>query len=273
MAGTFQPPEKPDADVVVIAAGIYCQDEQVQNVDVRPYESQKCQAGCLEVEGCDKPSLSWPRGQEMLIRRALTWNLPLVLIIVSGTPVDLSMFDGYQGPVAILWVGYPGQQAGTAIAQMLFGQESPSGKLPFTWYTASYASKLSMRDLRMRPKRRFPGRTYRFVRRRFIAWPFGWGLSYNSWAFAKTTPSPVPKTSSWQGCSLAIEATLDKAVTSSSETVLLFLRINKRDAPRKELRGFQRVTEGTVQFDLVKKESRFAKSACSGILSRPFSVS
>uniref|UniRef100_A0A0E0F4W7 Fibronectin type III-like domain-containing protein n=1 Tax=Oryza meridionalis TaxID=40149 RepID=A0A0E0F4W7_9ORYZ len=83
---------------------------------------------------------------------------------------------------AILWAGYPGQAGGQAIADVLFGEHNPSGKLPVTWYPEEF-TKFTMTDMRMRPDPAtgYPGRSYRFYKGKTV-YKFGYGLSYSKFA-------------------------------------------------------------------------------------------
>mmetsp|Transcript_11968 Transcript_11968/g.34144 ORF Transcript_11968/g.34144 Transcript_11968/m.34144 type:complete len:931 (+) Transcript_11968:84-2876(+) len=189
-------PEKPDVDAVLVVAGLYCQDEQMQDPDRRPYVSGKCEAGCLESEGCDRPHLELPRGQREMLQRVQRWGLPVVLAVMAGGALDLSAYEESDTIKSILWMGYPGQAAGTALARMLFGYDAPSGKLTQTLYRSRYADQVPMQRMGMRPdaKTDYPGRTYRFVSsKQLVLYPFGFGLTFNSWKFQW---SRVPGTSS-----------------------------------------------------------------------------
>jgi xylan 1,4-beta-xylosidase len=77
------------------------------------------------------------------------------------------------------------QEGARAIADLLFGRASPSGRLPATWYSQAYADDVSVTNMAMRPDAAggHPGRTYRFLRDeggRYVQYPFGHGLSYTN---------------------------------------------------------------------------------------------
>lgn len=80
-----------------------------------------------------------------------------------------------------------GQSAGTALAEVLWGDTNPSGALPFTIYPEDFVDQVAMQDFSMRSG---PGRTYRFYQGKAL-WPFGFGLSYTSWNVAVGVPATV----------------------------------------------------------------------------------
>lgn len=134
----------------------------------------------IEAEFRDRTSVLLPGHQQELISRvAMASRGPTILVLMCGGPVDVSFAKNDPKISAILWVGYPGQAGGTAIADVLFGTTNPGGKLPNTWYPQDYVAKIAMTDLAMRanPLRGYPGRTYRFYRGP-VVFPFGFGLSY-----------------------------------------------------------------------------------------------
>ncbi|CAK9138924.1 unnamed protein product [Ilex paraguariensis] len=138
----------------------------------------------IEAEARDRGGLLLPGQQQELVSRvAMASRGPTVLVVMSGGPIDLSFAKNDPKIAAILWVGYPGQAGGTAIADVLFGTTNPGGKLPMTWYPQDYVAKVPMTDMNMRadPSRGYPGRTYRFYKGS-VVFPFGHGLSYTTFA-------------------------------------------------------------------------------------------
>ncbi|PON61597.1 Glycoside hydrolase [Parasponia andersonii] len=137
-----------------------------------------------EREDHDRDHLALPGRQEELIAAvAKAAKKPVVLVLLSGGPVDLS-FAKYDRRIgSILWAGYPGEAGGLALAEIIFGDHNPGGRLPVTWYPRDYV-KIPMTDMRMRaePSSGYPGRTYRFYKGPKV-FEFGYGLSYSAHSY------------------------------------------------------------------------------------------
>ncbi|KAL2239043.1 probable beta-D-xylosidase 2 [Sesamum indicum] len=136
----------------------------------------------IEAEFRDRAGLMLPgRQQELISKVSAASKGPTILVLMSGGPIDISFAKNDPRIAAILWVGYPGQAGGAAIADVLFGTHNPGGKLPMTWYPQEYLNNLPMTtmDMRADPSRNYPGRTYRFYKGP-VVYPFGHGMSYTS---------------------------------------------------------------------------------------------
>ncbi|XAR57021.1 Xylan 1,4-beta-xylosidase, partial [Bertholletia excelsa] len=137
-------------------------------------------AQSIEAEFKDREGLLLPGlQQELVSRAAAAARGPVILVLMSGGPIDVTFAKNNPRISAILWAGYPGQAGGAAIADVLFGTHNPGGKLPMTWYPEGYLARAPMTDMAMRadPARGYPGRTYRFYKGP-VVFPFGYGLSY-----------------------------------------------------------------------------------------------
>ena len=120
----------------------------------------------------DKADLLLPAPQRALLSRVLALGKPTVVILMAGSAIDLSEAQEKADAVLLSW--YPGASGGRAVAELLFGNESPSGKLPVTFYrNDALAHMPAFTDYSMR------GRTYRYFRETPL-YPFGYGLSYGS---------------------------------------------------------------------------------------------
>uniref|UniRef100_A0A0D9XRF7 Fibronectin type III-like domain-containing protein n=1 Tax=Leersia perrieri TaxID=77586 RepID=A0A0D9XRF7_9ORYZ len=136
-----------------------------------------------EAEGLDRTSLLLPGKQQSLITAvAAASKRPVILVLLTGGPVDVTFAQMSNKIGAILWAGYPGQAGGKAIAQVIFGDHNPGGRLPVTWYPEEF-TKIAMTDMRMRadPATGYPGRSYRFYKGKTL-YKFGYGLSYSKFS-------------------------------------------------------------------------------------------
>ncbi|RLM70094.1 putative beta-D-xylosidase 7 [Panicum miliaceum] len=151
-----------------------------------------------EKEGLDRTSLLLPGKQQSLITAvASAAKRPVILVLLTGGPVDITFAQSNPKIGAILWAGYPGQAGGLAIARVLFGDHNPSGRLPVTWYPEDF-TKVPMTDMRMRadPATGYPGRSYRFYAGKTV-YKFGYGLSYSKFSHQLVAggKNPAPDTS------------------------------------------------------------------------------
>ncbi|OMO94253.1 hypothetical protein COLO4_16443 [Corchorus olitorius] len=137
-----------------------------------------------EREDFDRLDLLLPGKQKKLITSiARVAKNPVVLVLLCGGPVDISFAKYEQNIGSILWAGYPGEAGGQALAEIVFGDHNPGGRLPVTWYPQSFTIT-PMTDMRMRaaPSSGYPGRTYRFYEGPTI-FDFGYGLSYSNYSY------------------------------------------------------------------------------------------
>ncbi|KAF6154074.1 hypothetical protein GIB67_031335 [Kingdonia uniflora] len=147
-----------------------------------------------EKEEKDRLDLVLPGEQQnLIVCVAKAARKPVILVILSGGPVDIS-FAKYDRKIgSILWGGYPGEAGGIALAEIIFGDHNPGGRLPVTWYPQEF-TKVPMTDMRMRPALAsgYPGRTYRFYEGKKV-FKFGYGLSYSTYSynFVSTIPNSL----------------------------------------------------------------------------------
>ena len=139
--------------------------------------------GSIESEGHDRNTIDLPGQQLALLKQLEATGKPLIVILFGGGGVDVSYLRDSANTHAILWAGYPSQAGGDAIADVLFGRYSPAGRLPVTWYPASYVSAVPMTDQSMRSSSGNPGRTYKFYTGQPV-YAFGSGLSYSQFTYA-----------------------------------------------------------------------------------------
>jgi len=138
----------------------------------------------IDGEGHDRISITLPDIQLSLLKQLeKVVHSPLHVVIMSGSSLDLSFIRDSPQYASLIWAGYPGQSGGLAIATVVFGQFNPGGRLPITFYPASYVDQVSMFDMSMRPSSTNPGRTYKFYTGQPV-FEFGFGLSYTTFSYA-----------------------------------------------------------------------------------------
>lgn len=195
----------------------------------------------------DKTTLDLPQDQQAILRKAHELGKPLVVITMTGSPINLEWSKSNASAVIQAW--YPGQSGGTAVANVVMGKTNPSGRLPLTFYRSA-ADLPSFDDYRME------GRTYRYFTG-VPVYPFGFGLSYTSFAY-----EPLEVTQSPGGSETVKVKTRITNTGKSSGTEIAQLYLNFPDvkgAPRIALRGFERVElapgeSKTVTFALSERD-------------------
>jgi len=119
----------------------------------------------------DKTTLDFPESQRVLFEAVVATGKPVILLVMTGSAMDLRYANEHCNAVLQTW--YPGGMGGKSIAQILFGKESPSGKLPVTIYN-------QLEDLPDFTDYSMKGRTYRFIEDdNKVLFPFGFGLNYS----------------------------------------------------------------------------------------------
>ena len=136
----------------------------------------------VEKESQDRSSITWPAGQLSMIQRLAAVGKPVV-VIKLGTHVDDTPLLSLPNVKSILWAGYPGQDGGTAVMNIITGLTSPAGRLPITMYPSSYTSQAPFTNMALRPSGTYPGRTYRWYKDAPV-FPFGHGLHYTNFTVA-----------------------------------------------------------------------------------------
>jgi beta-glucosidase len=200
----------------------------------------------VETEATDRESLSLPFGQDSLIRAVSRVNPRTIIVVVAGAASDLSVADKLTQTV--VWSWFNGSEAGHALADMLFGNINPSGKLPFT-----IPNKLA--DIGAHALDAYPGQNgtvkygegllvgYRWFDTKQIepAYCFGHGLSYTQFEIEDVLLRDNTVT---QGSTIDIDLKLaNTGEMKGKETVQIYCRKKESDIvrPDKELRAFKKV--------------------------------
>ena len=200
-----------DADVVIFVGGISPALEREQAKVTEP-----------GFHGGDRTSIELPQCQREILAALHRAGKQVVLVNCSGSPVALTPENSTCDAILQAW--YAGQEGGTAIADILFGDYNPSGKLPVTFY-ADDSQLPDFEDYRM------AGRTYRYLDSAPL-YPFGHGLSYTTFEIGK----PVYKNGK---VTVKVKNT---GKNYGTETVQLYIRRTAdTEGPDKSLRGYARV--------------------------------
>jgi beta-glucosidase len=181
--------------------------------------------------GGDKTSLDLPADQRALLEQAKATGKPVVVVVMNGSPVALQWAK--ENAAAILETWYAGQAGGLAVGNVLSGKVNPAGRLPLTFYA-------SVKDLPPFDDYSMKGRTYRYFNGTPV-FPFGYGLSYTTFAYAPLSVEPINGASE-NGLRVTTEVS-NTGIRGGDEVAELYVSPPKFDgAPRLALRGFQRIT-------------------------------
>jgi beta-glucosidase len=198
--------------------------------------------GEWETEGRDRDDLSLPGDQVELIRAVAAAQPRTAVVVLAGSPVDL----GWVGDVpALLWGWFPGQAGGEALASVLTGERDAAGRLPCTM-PASLDDTLAGVATRGSGHVRYDEGVFAGHRRYDRdgiepAFPFGFGLSYSTFAIGEPVASATT-VGPGEGVSVRVEVT-NTGSRPGTETVQLYVRDVESSVPRpeRELRGFAKV--------------------------------
>jgi beta-glucosidase len=209
------------ADVVVLCLGLTAR-----------MEGEEMRVQIEGFRGGDRTSLDLPAAQERLLERIVALGKPTVLVLLNGSALAVNWAQEHVPAILEAW--YPGQAAGTAIADVLFGDYNPGGRLPVTFYR-------DVADLPPFDDYRMAGRTYRFFDG-VPLYPFGHGLSYTTFAYDRLRTS-ADTLRGHDTVTVAVEVT-NTGPRAGDEVVQLYVR-HLRSAvarPRKDLRGVRRIS-------------------------------
>jgi beta-D-xylosidase 4 len=140
----------------------------------------------VEEEGMDREYLTWTGAQLDVIGMLADSGKPVIVAVTGGGQIDSSPLVNNPNISAILWIGYPGQDGGSAVIDIITGKSAPAGRLPQTQYPSNYVAQVPMTDMSMRPGQHNPGRTYKWYNGTAI-YEFGYGMHYTNFSAEVTT--------------------------------------------------------------------------------------
>ncbi len=221
-----------DADVVVMVMGLTAR-----------MEGEEMEIKTDGFRGGDRTKLTLPENQVELIKEVHATGKPIVLVLLNGGALALNW--EHANIPAIIEAWYPGQAAGTALANVLFGDYNPAGRLPVTFYK-------SVDDLPAFDDYNITTQTYRYFKG-VPLYPFGYGLSYSQYTYSKIS---VPKTQKI-GSKVSVSVQLQNTGKYSGDEVaqLYITQLGDHSGPIHALKAFKRVhlaagEQRQITFDL-----------------------
>jgi beta-glucosidase len=206
-------------------------------------------------QGGDRVSLDIPRAQQQLLERIIALGKPTVLVLMNGSAVSVNWARDHVPAIVEAW--YPGEAGGTALADVLFGDYNPAGRLPVTFYKSSDQLP-PFTDYNMK------GRTYRYFTGEPL-FPFGFGLSYTTFAYRNLHLPTGANAGDEVKAEVEVENT---GKVAGEEVVQLYVTpavlppqssTAAHAAPIRSLAGFERIAlrpgeRKTVQFALAPRQ-------------------
>jgi Beta-glucosidase-related glycosidases len=193
----------------------------------------------------DKPNLKLPGLQEDVLKTICESGKPVILVVLSGSALAINYADEHVPAIIQGW--YPGAQGGKAIAQAIFGEFSPEGKLPVTFYR-------SLEELPEFTDYSMKNRTYRYMKNEAL-YPFGYGLSYTEFKIDGVKADTEIVTDSGVNLQLQIKNTGSR---KARDTVEIYVKADRENTPNPQLKAFTKVElaageEKTVTLQLPQK--------------------
>ena len=177
----------------------------------------------------DKPNLSLPGLQEEVLKAAYESGKPVILVLLSGSALAVTWAEEHIPAIIEGW--YPGAQGGKALAEILFGDYSPEGKLPVTFYRTTEELP-AFTDYAMK------GRTYRYMKQDAL-FPFGYGLSYSEFTLAEAS---LDRNVMEMGGTIAVHAVLkNEGSMKGAETVQVYVKSCREGTPNPQLKELKKV--------------------------------
>lgn len=227
----------------------------------------------MSSEGASRSTLELPGKQEELLERVVALGKPVVLVIVGGRPLNITWASEHVPAILEAW--QPGTEAGNAVADILFGDANPGGKLPVSWpQSAGQEPLYYSHNLTHAPE------GSQFYRSRYWegssspVYPFGYGLSYSTFSISNLH---LGKSGLKVGDEMDVTADVENTGTvAGDEVVQLYVhqRAGSASRPIRELKGFERVTlqpgqQKTIHFSLGKKELTYWSSGTRSWVEEP----
>jgi beta-glucosidase len=209
------------ADMVVMVLGLTAR-----------LEGEEMPVAIEGFRGGDRTRIDLPAAQQRLLENISALGKPVVLVLLNGSALAVNWAQDHVPAIVEGW--YPGQAGGSALADVLFGDYNPAGRLPVTFYRDTT-------DLPAFSNYNMAGRTYRYFRGTPL-YPFGHGLSYTSFAYSRLRTS-APTLRANGSVKVSVDVT-NTGKRTGDEVVQLYARHvgSAVTRPNRDLRGFKRIT-------------------------------
>ena len=176
----------------------------------------------------DKPGLELPGLQQHVLETICSFGKPVILVLLSGSALAVNWADEHIPAILQGW--YPGAQGGRAIADILFGEKNPEGKLPVTFYRSTDELP-EFTDYSMK------GRTYRYMQSEAL-YPFGYGLSYTNYEYSDVKLSTDKVGTDGVDVTAIVKNT---GAMAGAETVQVYVKVCKEGTPNAQLKGIKKL--------------------------------
>jgi len=225
------------ADVVIAVVGITAQ-----------FEGEESDSSDPGFFGGDRLDLNLPRPQEELLESVAAVGKPLIVILTNGSALSVNWAQQHAAAIVEGW--YPGEEGGTAVADVLSGEYNPAGRLPVTFYQ-------SVVQLPPFGNYSISGRTYRYFTEQPL-YPFGYGLSFSSFNYSDAKASQA-KVAADGTVTVSVRVANAGSVAGDEVVQLYLAHPGVEGAPIRALTGFQRIhldaaASKTVDFTLRDRE-------------------
>lgn len=221
------------ADVVIAVVGL--------NAQLEGEESDSSDPGFF---GGDRLDLDLPHPQQELLESLSATGKPLIVVLTNGSALAINWAQQHASAILEAW--YPGEEGGTAVADVLSGDFNPAGRLPVTFYK-------SVAQLPPFGSYSMNGRTYRYFTEQPL-YPFGYGLSFSSFSYTDAKVSQ-PQVAADGSVTVSVHVANTGSVPGDEVVQLYLTHPNVEGAPIRALVGFQRIhldasASQTVKFTL-----------------------
>jgi beta-glucosidase len=215
----------------------------------------------MSSEAASRATLDLPGMQERMLEAVAATGKPVVLVLENGRPLDIRWAAAHVPAILEAW--YPGTEGGNAVADVLFGDVNPGGKLPVSWpRTAGQEPLYYNHNLTHEPEDRpsFTSRYWDLSTKPL--YPFGYGLSYSTFKFANLHLSK-DRINAEQTTEVQVDVTNTGTIAGDAVAQMyIHQRAGSASRPVRQLKGFRRITlqpgeTQTLKFSLGKDELDF----------------